>query len=327
MRSSPPILGGVSAVSQRKPNRGSLDRRVAELARRQHSAFSHSQALALGATEGDVRYRLLVGRWLWLQQSVYGIAGVPPSWQRDLTAALLAVDGHGVASHRSAARLWGFGASDEVVEVTVARNHQPLHDGVIVHRLADLFPHAIGRRRGFRVTKPARTIVDLGAVLPVFMVQRALDEALSMRLTTWDGLERAVLSVARRGRAGVGAVRELLLERCPEPKEVLSVLERLANRMVRDYHLARPELQYNVVENGHFLGRPDFVWAAARLAVEVDGYRAHSSLEAFQRDRTRQNALVRAGWRVLRYTWYDIKHRPEAVAAEIAAELGWVSAA
>lgn len=50
-------------------------------------------------------------------------------------------------------------------------------------------------------------------------------------------------------------------------------------------------------------------------AVEVDGYGPHSSREAFQSDRARRNALVLAGWTVLRFTWADVRDRPAAVAA------------
>jgi very-short-patch-repair endonuclease len=45
------------------------------------------------------------------------------------------------------------------------------------------------------------------------------------------------------------------------------------------------------------LAYPDF-----RVAIEVDGWDAHRSRTAFDRDRARENDLVVAGWRVLRFT-------------------------
>jgi len=51
--------------------------------------------------------------------------------------------------------------------------------------------------------------------------------------------------------------------------------------------------------------------------IEVDGERSHTGREAFVRDRRRQNALVNAGYTVLRYTWWDLTQRPDAVQAEI----------
>ncbi|MFC9982522.1 DUF559 domain-containing protein [Gordonia sp. NPDC127522] len=55
----------------------------------------------------------------------------------------------------------------------------------------------------------------------------------------------------------------------------------------------------------------DFAFTAARLAVEIDGFGFHRDVETFQRDRTKRNALVAAGWTVLNFTWADLIERPE----------------
>ena len=49
------------------------------------------------------------------------------------------------------------------------------------------------------------------------------------------------------------------------------------------------------------------------MAVEVDGWAWHSDPARFQRDRARQNTLVRGGWTVLRFTWLDLHERPAYV--------------
>jgi hypothetical protein len=46
-----------------------------------------------------------------------------------------------------------------------------------------------------------------------------------------------------------------------------------------------------------------------------------SDVDRFAQDRVRQNALVLAGWTVLRFTWHDLMSRPQAVVAEIRAAL------
>ena len=61
----------------------------------------------------------------------------------------------------------------------------------------------------------------------------------------------------------------------------------------------------------------DIALPEIRLAIEIDGYAYHSGDEQFQRDRTRQNALIAAGWRILRFTWADINDRPDYVVAQI----------
>ncbi len=65
----------------------------------------------------------------------------------------------------------------------------------------------------------------------------------------------------------------------------------------------------------------DVAFEARRLAVEVDGWAWHCDVDRFAHDRRRQNALVLAGWTVLRFTWHDLMSRPKEVVAEIRAAL------
>lgn len=83
------------------------------------------------------------------------------------------------------------------------------------------------------------------------------------------------------------------------------------------------------VVNGYEL---DFAFPEHRLAVEVDGWAWHRDVERFRRDRQRQNALVLAGWTILRFTWHDLTQRAGEVIAVIRAglddrQLGLVSRA
>ncbi|MGZ4245299.1 MAG: endonuclease domain-containing protein [Solirubrobacteraceae bacterium] len=75
-----------------------------------------------------------------------------------------------------------------------------------------------------------------------------------------------------------------------------------------------PEPQYNVYVEGELV---DAVWREQRLVVEVDGWGYHRSKRSFAEDRRRDRALVRAGWRVVRFTADDVTYRPEAVVAEL----------
>ena len=62
---------------------------------------------------------------------------------------------------------------------------------------------------------------------------------------------------------------------------------------------------------------PDVSFDREKVAIEVDGWAWHHTPERFQRDRQRQNALVNAGWLVLRFTWFDLTDRMPAVLAQI----------
>ena len=67
--------------------------------------------------------------------------------------------------------------------------------------------------------------------------------------------------------------------------------------------------------------RVDFLWRQQRLIVETDGRDVHSTRQAFERDRKRDQRLMLAGWRVVRFTWRQITREPERVAATLRALL------
>jgi len=61
---------------------------------------------------------------------------------------------------------------------------------------------------------------------------------------------------------------------------------------------------------GLFVGRPDLYYQRQRLAIEYDGATHHDSLAA---DNRRQNRLVNAGYRLLRFTAADVLSAPDSV--------------
>lgn len=73
------------------------------------------------------------------------------------------------------------------------------------------------------------------------------------------------------------------------------------------------------IANTYYL---DVAFRRARLALEIDGFAHHSSREAFEHDRARQNQLMLAGWTVLRYTWPTLEHHPEVFVREVRQWLG-----
>lgn len=65
----------------------------------------------------------------------------------------------------------------------------------------------------------------------------------------------------------------------------------------------------------------DALWRNDRLVVELDGWQSHQTKHAFQRDRTRDVVLLRAGYRVARFTHADVVRRPGWVADVIREQL------
>jgi very-short-patch-repair endonuclease len=77
--------------------------------------------------------------------------------------------------------------------------------------------------------------------------------------------------------------------------------------------LPRPLAQVRLHdEGGDFLGRQDFYYPLHRLAIEYDGAQHRESLTG---DNRRQNRLVDAGYRLLRFTAADVLSAPDSVVA------------
>ncbi|MGZ4690617.1 MAG: endonuclease domain-containing protein [Acidimicrobiia bacterium] len=166
------------------------------------------------------------------------------------------------------------------------------------------------------MTTPARTLVDLGAVLPLGSVSRALDRVIGRKLATLAEVRAAMDAVARKGRAGVGVIRRLLTERGDAPGG--TVLETRMSALLRTNGVPTPIAQHTVLdEHGQFVGCVDFAYPEVRYAIEVDGYEFHSGLREFGHDRVRQNDLVDLGWTVHRFTWSEVDHLSARVADRI----------
>ncbi|HEY6876056.1 MAG TPA: DUF559 domain-containing protein, partial [Candidatus Dormibacteraeota bacterium] len=82
--------------------------------------------------------------------------------------------------------------------------------------------------------------------------------------------------------------------------------------------LPRPEAQVNIGNVDSFAGRVDLYYRANRLGLEYDG---GTHRDALVQDNRRQNLLINAGIRVLRFTAGDIYNRPDVVVRQVRAAL------
>ncbi len=79
--------------------------------------------------------------------------------------------------------------------------------------------------------------------------------------------------------------------------------------------LPMPEVQSDLYDGGgRFVGRADLYYPSAHLVIEFDGGNHRARLVA---DDRRQNSIVDAGYRILRFTSADVYGRPDAVVAQV----------
>ena len=115
--------------------------------------------------------------------------------------------------------------------------------------------------------------------------------------------------MATRGRPGIAVIRAILEAREPGYVAVESELEARFVELVRRAGLPEPRRQLQTGDASSWIGRVDFAYPEARLVVEVDGRRHHTAMLDRESDRARDNRLVAAGWRVVRFTWKDLTSR------------------
>lgn len=175
---------------------------------------------------------------------------------------------------------------------------------------SDVADAEMGEVGGLRVTSCTRTVADLGRRLPLVEATAILDMALHSRITDKDRLERWV--VDHRGYHGIRSLRNAL-DLADAAAE--SPMETRLRLLLVKHGLPRPRVQVSLYDGaGMFLARTDLYYPDSRLAIEYDGMNHRSRLAA---DNRRQNRLLEAGYRLLRFTASDINRTPAAVVGQV----------
>ena len=284
------------------------DLALAQLADAQHGIVAARQLAAIGLDKDAVARRAHVGRLRPIHRAVYAVGHTSLTVPGRYLAAVLACGDGAVLSHHSAASLWDLRQSAHArIDVTV-----PFTSGyrttkaIAVHRSRRPVESTV--RDGIPVTTVARTLADLADTLRDRQLEKAVEQAvLTGRLDL-----REVAAVARTapGRRGPARLLRLLGSHDAEATFTRSSLEDAVLELCDEYGITRPLT--NVVVAGYEV---DCVWPDARLIVEADSWRHHSSRVAFERDRRRDAHLAALGWRVVRLTYDRVTTERAGVAA------------
>jgi very-short-patch-repair endonuclease len=295
-----------------------IDGRIARLAATQHGVFTRTQAVGSGASSGVIEWRLANERWERIHRGVYRLAGVPPSWRQALLAACLAWGGGTAASHRAAAALWTIaGFEPGPVELTAPLGSRPGCAGIVVHQPLRLDPVDLTRRDGIPVTTPARTLLDIAAVVTRSELEEALDDALRRKLVSISRLRWRLRQMGRSGRPGIAILRALVDERTRTSSVPQSVFETRLLRALKEAGLPDPIVQHEIRDRGRLVAVVDLAFPEQRIAIEADGYRWHAGRLRWEHDLARRNSLTSLGWRVIHVTWADLADRRERAICSI----------
>jgi hypothetical protein len=177
-----------------------------------------------------------------------------------------------------------------------------------------LLTRDIGEVDGIRCTSVARTLLDLGAVLPRRAVERAFDQAEVLRVLDAREIEDVL---ARAGNhRGAGVLRAVLADHAVGTTRTRNDLEEAFLAICDAAGLPRPAVNAWIAldPTGY---EADFLWRAEGLIAEVDGGASHGTSHAFISDRVRDQRLMLAGFRVVRFPWQQVFDEPETVAATV----------
>jgi very-short-patch-repair endonuclease len=197
---------------------------------------------------------------------------------------------------------------------------------------------------GLPITTVGRTAVDVACAVPLADALPVVDAALR-RLT------QVAVRVDPTGAAQGMTERELVLDArvvAAVRRTLLRILDETGRRRGRTRAVRAIQTAHPAAENGFEsvsrarlllggvptpeVGYPvrgddgrtywaDLAWPALRVLGEADGRLKYDRPGALYAEKRRQEALERAGWIVVRWTWDELLRTPEVVVARVLAAL------
>lgn len=231
-----------------------------------------------------------------------------------LRAAIDRLPPEAVFSQRTAAWLHGLDVPPcDPIQVTVPKECGSSYRSGLAVRRAPVPAADVVERKGMPATTILRTLLEIAEARSPIEPVVVFDMALRAALVTPHQLaalaaDRAGLKYAKRLRRVVDLA---------DPWSESPMESRLRTILVLS-GVPRPELQVDLFDQlGNHLGRADLYYPDQRLVIEFDGAtHRHSLVE----DNRRQNRILAAGYRLLRFTAADLRNQA-AVAAQVRAEI------
>lgn len=261
--------------------------------------FTLAEARAVGVS----RKYLTGSSWRRISSELYCWTG----WTEDplglLTAWARRIPSDAVFAGGSAAWLWRVGFNpvkpvEIVVPLTSGTRSRP---GLNVRR-ATLAPVDVTETRDFQVTTLHRTLLDLSSRRAEIDALISIDMAIRSEQTSASAL--ASYAEAMRGRPGAWRLQKLAAVSAPAE----SPMETRLRWLLLEAGLPQPRVQVDLRDDDErFICRADLFYPSAGLVIEYDGANHRDRLVE---DDRRQNAILDAGFKLLRFTASDLDRAP-----------------
>lgn len=279
-----------------------------------HGVIGRNEAIALGLSKDAIHRKIVSGKWIERLPRTYVVAGTRETWEQRLMVAQVWAGRSSRLSHRAAAALHRLSdCPPGTVDITTSRSIKTV-DGVHVHRLRRLETHDAMRADPFVLTTPARTLLDLGSVVDIDVLEAALEDGLRRRLTTLAALRWQLRVTGGKGVRGTEALRALLALRPSGYVHTRSDLELKVDRVLRTLRRVPPYVRQYEVITRHGRRFLDFAFPERLVGVEAVSYKWHGGRQAWTSDMRRDRDLRALGWRILYVSLEDIRdHKSEFV--------------
>lgn len=218
----------------------------------------------------------------------------------------------GIRSHRSAAQHWHLALapcgddSQHHIAISPKSVRANVPSNVTLHYL-ELQPGDVDSDVLTPLATTAYCLRDLS-------IREALsvgDSALRSGQVELRVLRARVAQLRNRGAARARSRLDLLDARAA------NAFESCCRALLIEAGITGFEPQVTIRHNGSWIGRADLAHQQLRIVIECDGFEQHGTLDAMTRDCIRHTRLAAAGWRTLRFTWYQVMHRPDWVLEQI----------
>jgi len=289
---------------------------INEIAAHNAGVVSRADLARAGLSDSTIERYCRDGRLARVGRGVYRIAGVRPTFESEVIAALEPFGPDTWAARYTAARVDDLGVEGRERRIELLRpiDTSAARSGIVVHRSGTILPHHVKVVRGIALTATARTIFDIAATTGSVQLGRAIDRALLAGKCTMPGLYRVLYELGGRGRPGTRRFRTAVdvrgLDHVPPESDLEAVGMALLEGMGFEWQVPMSD------EQG-YIRRVDGRHADARLVIEFDG-RQHDVGDARALDADHDARLRALGWDVLRLRWPDVSRDGDATRLAVA---------
>ncbi len=240
--------------------------RISALCRERGGAISTAIAREHGISERALLRRWHAGQLTRLLPGVFCPAGMPLKHDLKVAAAALWLP-DGVFCDGTALWMWGVTGPTDRIDIAPPGARRSPAAWLRTRKVTDHIDLDIRELNGFRVTSPARTLMDACRFLTVDQVQDALDELWRRGKVTPRQIERRCTRSGKT-RRGTSALLSMARDRLgTAPTD--SRLEDRVVRLIRRWRLKQPLRQFVVRDaGGERIGRMDLVYPAEKVIIE-----------------------------------------------------------